>query len=96
MTNANTNTSSLTDQELTKVQDILIEELGVKREQLTLDARLIEDLGADSLSIVEIGIRVEEEFSLVIPDERMERLQTVESVYDLLGALLHGEKPGEH
>src|SRR6266850_4025222 len=76
----------LTDKQITEVQDILIEELGIKREQLTADAKFIEDLGADSLAIVEITIRLEDEFGIVIPDQEMEGVSSVGDLLETLGA----------
>ena len=60
-----------------KVKDIIVEELGVEREKLTDEASFIEDLGADSLDIVELVMAFEEEFGVEIPDEEAEKLRTV-------------------
>lgn len=60
-----------------KVKQIVIEELGVDEAEVTPNARLIDDLGADSLDTVEIIMRVEEEFGIEIPDEDAETLQRV-------------------
>jgi acyl carrier protein len=61
----------------TKVRDIIEKELGVEREKLTDDASFIEDLGADSLDIVELVMEFEKEFNIDIPDEDAEKLRTV-------------------
>jgi len=74
----------LTETEITAVQDIIIEQLGVKREQLTPDARLTEDLGADSLENVEIAMAVEDYFGISLPDDALERVNTVDDLYALL------------
>jgi acyl carrier protein len=79
----------LTETEIGEIQDILIEELGVKREQLTPEARIEGDLGADSLDIVEIIMHVEEHFGLDIPDEDAERVSTVGDLMRMLGERLH-------
>jgi acyl carrier protein len=79
----------LTQKELTDVQDILIEELGVKREQLTPQADIEGDLGADSLTKVEITMHVEEHFNITIPDEQVERVSTVGDLTTLLAEHLH-------
>jgi acyl carrier protein len=79
----------LTEKEITDVQDILIEELGVQREQLTPDANIDGDLGADSLTKVEIIMHVEEHFGLDIPDEEAERVSTVGDLMRILGERLH-------
>ena len=60
-----------------KVKDIIEKELGVEREKLTGDASFIEDLGADSLDIVELVMEFEKEFNIDIPDEEAEKLRTV-------------------
>jgi acyl carrier protein len=60
-----------------KVKDIIINELGVEAEKVTPEASFVEDLGADSLDIVELVMAFEEEFGIEIPDEDAEKLQTV-------------------
>ena len=60
-----------------KVKDIIEKELGVEREKLTDNANFIEDLGADSLDIVELVMEFEKEFNIDIPDEDAEKLKTV-------------------
>jgi acyl carrier protein len=60
-----------------KVKDIIEKELGVEREKLTPEASFIEDLGADSLDIVELVMEFEKEFNIDIPDEDAEKLRTV-------------------
>src|SRR5687768_2972160 len=63
-----------------KVKDIIVEQLGVNPEQVTPTASFIEDLGADSLDTVELVMAFEEEFSVEVPDEDAEKLQTVGDV----------------
>ena len=63
-----------------KVKDIIVEQLGVNADQVTSDAKFIEDLGADSLDIVELIMALEEEFGSEIPDEQAEKLLTVGDV----------------
>ncbi|MFN9575104.1 MAG: acyl carrier protein [Gemmatimonadota bacterium] len=60
-----------------KVKDIIEKELGVEREKLTNEASFIEDLGADSLDIVELVMEFAKEFEIDIPDEDAEKLRTV-------------------
>ena len=67
-----------------KVTDIIVEQLGVNPEQVTLTASFIEDLGADSLDTVELVMAFEEEFSVEVPDEDAEKLQTVKDVVDYI------------
>ncbi len=63
-----------------RVKDIIVEQLGVKPDQVTPDAKFIEDLGADSLDTVELVMALEEEFGNEIPDEQAEKLQSVGDV----------------
>jgi acyl carrier protein len=63
-----------------RVKDIIVEQLGVKPEQVTPEAKFIEDLGADSLDTVELVMALEEEFGNEIPDEQAEKLQSVSDV----------------
>jgi acyl carrier protein len=63
-----------------KVRDIIVDQLGVNAEQVTPAASFIEDLGADSLDTVELVMAFEEEFSVEVPDEDAEKLQTVGDV----------------
>jgi acyl carrier protein len=60
-----------------KIKDIIEKELGVEREKLTDGASFIEDLGADSLDIVELVMEFEKEFNIDIPDEDAEKLRNV-------------------
>ena len=60
-----------------KVRDIIEKELGVERDKMTDEASFIEDLGADSLDIVELVMEFEKEFNIDIPDEDAEKLRTV-------------------
>ena len=63
-----------------KVKDIIVEQLGVNPEQVTPTASFIEDLGADSLDIVELVMALEEEYDLEISDEEAEKIRTVGDV----------------
>jgi acyl carrier protein len=60
-----------------KVKDIVVEQLGVDEEEVTEQASFVDDLGADSLDIVELVMALEEEFDLEIPDEDAEKMVTV-------------------
>ncbi|MFA5383389.1 MAG: acyl carrier protein [Eubacteriales bacterium] len=60
-----------------KVKAIIVEQLGVEEEEVNIDSSFIEDLGADSLDIVELVMAFEEEFDIVIPDENAEKIRTV-------------------
>ncbi len=63
-----------------RVKDIVVEQLGVKPEQVVPSAKFIEDLGADSLDTVELVMALEEEFGIEVPDEQAEKLQSVGDV----------------
>jgi len=61
-----------------KVREIIVEQLGVSPEEVVPEASFIDDLGADSLDIVELVMAIEEEFSLEIPDDDAEKIQTIQ------------------
>ena len=63
-----------------RIKDIIVEQLGVNADQVTPEAKFIEDLGADSLDTVELVMALEEEFGLEIPDDEAEKLQSVGDV----------------
>lgn len=67
-----------------KIKDIIVEQLGVDPEKVKPEASFIDDLGADSLDIVELVMAMEEEFDLEIPDEDAEKLKTVQDVSSYL------------
>ena len=84
------NNNVLSEKDTKAILDILIEQLGVPEEQITLDARLMDDLNADSLTVVEITLALEERFNLSIPDEQWEKVSTVRDLFELLAELLGG------
>ncbi len=63
-----------------KVKEIIVEQLGVSAEQVTTQAKFVEDLGADSLDTVELVMAFEEEFGIEVPDDEAEKLQSVGDV----------------
>lgn len=67
-----------------KVIDIIVEQLKVSPEEVTLEASFIEDLGADSLDLVELIMAMEEEFGLEISDEDAEKIQTVQDAVNYI------------
>ena len=67
-----------------KVKGIIVNQLGVADTAVTLEASFIDDLGADSLDIVELVMALEEEFDMEIPDEDAERVVTVGDVVDYI------------
>ena len=69
-----------------RVKDIIVEQLGVNADQVNLEAKFIEDLGADSLDTVELVMAFEEEFEIEVPDEEAEKLQSVGDVVTYVNA----------
>lgn len=67
-----------------KVKEIVVEQLGVNLEDLSLQSSFIDDLGADSLDIVELIMALEEEFNLEISDEDAEKISTVGDAVDYI------------
>ncbi|AEJ39408.1 acyl carrier protein [Sulfobacillus acidophilus TPY] len=67
-----------------KVKEIIVDQLGVEEEEVTPEASFIDDLGADSLDIVELIMALEEEFGLEIPDDEAEKISTVNDAVEYI------------
>lgn len=67
-----------------KVQEIIVQQLGVDADKVTLEASFVDDLGADSLDVVELVMAFEEEFNVEIPDEAAEKIATVKNAVEFL------------
>jgi len=67
-----------------EVKDIIVEQLGVEAEKVTMEASFIDDLGADSLDIVELIMALEEKYDTEIADEVAEKMATVKDVVDYI------------
>ncbi|HEY5789114.1 MAG TPA: acyl carrier protein [Gammaproteobacteria bacterium] len=67
-----------------RVKKIVVEQLGVKEEEVTDDASFVDDLGADSLDTVELVMALEEEFECEIPDDEAEKITTVQQAIDYI------------
>lgn len=72
--------------EFEKVRDIIVEQLGVEEDAVTMEASFIDDLGADSLDIVELIMALEEEFDIEIPDGEAENIKVVADVVNYVKA----------
>jgi acyl carrier protein len=69
-----------------RVKKIVVEQLGVKEEEVNTGSAFVEDLGADSLDTVELVMALEEEFDIEIPDEDAEKITTVQQAVDYVNA----------
>ena len=65
-----------------KIRDIVVEQLGVDEEKVTMESSFVDDLGADSLDIVELVMALEEAFGVEIPDSEAEKISTVGDVVE--------------
>ena len=75
-----------------RVRKIVVEQLGVKEEELKDDASFVDDLGADSLDTVELVMALEEEFETEIPDEKAEKITTIKEAIEYIEANLNKEE----
>ena len=67
-----------------KVKHIIVEQLGVDEEEVKAEAAFVDDLGADSLDVVELVMALEEEFNVSVEEEELEGIETVGQAYDLV------------
>ncbi len=67
-----------------KVKDTIVSTLGCSADEVTLEANITDDLGADSLDAVEMSMALEEEFGLTIPDEELANFKTVKDIVDYI------------
>ena len=70
-----------------KVKAIVVEQLGVDEAEVTIDSTFIDDLGADSLDIVELVMAFEEEFNVEIPDDVAEKIKTVKDTVEYIDSI---------
>ncbi len=78
------------EEQVQKVKEIIVEQLGVDMNEVTLEASFIDDLGADSLDTVELVMAFEDAFGVEIPDEDADQLATVGAAIDYLEKKLNG------
>jgi len=69
-----------------KVRDVIVEELDVEKENVTLESHIINDLDADSLDVVELVMALEETFDIKVDDDSVQSLRTVQDVVDYIEA----------
>ncbi len=67
-----------------KVKEIIVDQLGVEEDEVTPESSFIDDLGADSLDIVELIMALEEEFGMEIPDDEAEKISTVNDAVEYI------------
>ena len=72
-----------------RIQAIICEQLDLRFDQISMKTRFIEDLGVDSLAVVDLALALEEEFAIKIPDDEVDRIKTVEDVVNLANAHIH-------
>ncbi len=72
------------DELFEKIKAVVVDQLGVEEDDVTEDAAFVDDLGADSLDIVELVMALEEEFGVSIPDEQAEKIKTVGDAVDFI------------
>ncbi len=77
-----------------EVRKIIVDQLGVDAAQVTLEARFVDDLGADSLDTVELIMALEEKFDVEVPDDDAEKLVTVGKAVEYIGKKLGEKKEG--
>lgn len=75
-----------------RVRKIVVQQLGIKDEELKNDASFVDDLGADSLDTVELVMALEEEFETEIPDEKAEKITTIKEAINYIEANLNKEE----
>lgn len=71
-----------------RIVEIIANQLGIEEEDVTAEASVIDDLGADSLDVVELVMALEEEFDLEIPDEEAEKITNVQNIFDYMANAL--------
>ena len=67
-----------------KVKELVAEQLGIAKDTVTVESNIIEDLGADSLDVIEMLMTLEEEFGVTIPDEKINQIKTVGQIIELI------------
>ena len=71
-----------------RIVEIIANQLGIEEDDVTAEASVIDDLGADSLDVVELVMALEEAFDLEIPDEEAEKITSVQNIFDYMASAL--------
>ena len=71
-----------------RIVEIIANQLGIEEADISGDASVVDDLGADSLDVVELVMALEEEFNLEIPDEEAEKISNVQNIFDYMESAL--------
>ena len=69
---------------LEKVKELVAEQLGIKAESIKEDSNIIEDLGADSLDVIEMLMTLEDEYGITIPDDQISQVKTIGEIVNLI------------
>ncbi|MGN1201297.1 MAG: acyl carrier protein [Candidatus Caccovivens sp.] len=69
---------------LDKVSELVAEQLGIDKSTITAESNIIEDLGADSLDVIEMLMTLEDEYGITIPDEKISQIKTIGQIVELL------------
>lgn len=69
---------------LDKVKELVAEQLGIKKESIKPESNIIEDLGADSLDVIEMLMTLEDEYGITIPDDQISQVRTISEVVSLI------------
>ncbi len=72
------------DMIIDKVKELVAEQLGISKDTITEESNIIEDLGADSLDVIEMLMTLEEEYGITIPDEKISQIKTIGQIVELI------------
>lgn len=67
-----------------KVAELVAEQLGISKDTVKIESNIVEDLGADSLDVIEMLMTLEEEYGITIPDDKISQIKTVGEIVDLI------------
>jgi acyl carrier protein len=71
-----------------RIVEIIASQLGIEKDEVTAEASVVDDLGADSLDVVELVMALEEAFDLEIPDEEAQKIISVQNIFDYMASAL--------